>query len=40
MSEEAISTEMIKLHINTLNSDAMTPDKEALGYFTCKKIIT
>ena len=29
---------MIKLCINTLNSDAMTPEEEALGYFTQKKL--
>ena len=38
MTEEGISTEMIKLCINTLNSDTMTPDEEALGYFTWKKL--
>ena len=38
MSEEGISTKMIKLCINTLNSDAMTPEEEALGYFTQKKL--
>ena len=34
MLEEEISTEMIRLCINTLNSDAMTPEEEDLGYFT------
>ena len=38
MSEEAISTDMIKLCINTLNYDAVTPEEEALGYFTRKKL--
>ena len=38
MSEEGISTKMIKLYINTLNSDAMTPEEEALRYFTQKKL--
>ena len=38
MTEEGISTEMIKLCINTLNSDAMTPEEEALGYFMQKKL--
>ena len=36
--EEGISTKMIKLSINTLNSDAMTPEEEALRYFTLKKL--
>ena len=34
MSPEAISTEMIQLYINTLTSDAVTPEEQALGYFT------
>ena len=38
MSEEAILTDMIKLCFNTLNSDAMTPEEEALGYFTRNKL--
>ena len=38
MSEEGISTEMLKLCINTLNTDAMTPEEEALGYFTRTKL--
>ena len=38
MSEEAIPTEVIKLIINTLNSDAMTPEEQSLGYFTRKKL--
>ena len=29
---------MIQLCINTLSSDAMTPEEEALGYFTQKKL--
>ena len=36
--EEEISTEMIKMCINTLNSDAMTPEKESLGYLTYNKL--
>ena len=38
MSEEEIPTGMIKLCINTLNSDVVTPEEEALGYFTRKKL--
>ena len=34
MSPEAISTEMIQLCINTLTSDAVTPEEQTLGYFT------
>ena len=37
-SEDAIPTEMIKVCINTLNSDFMTPEEQALGYFTRKKL--
>ena len=40
MSSKAISTEMIQLCINTLSSDAITPEEEALGYFTRKKLKT
>ena len=38
MSELAISSEMIQLCINTLNSDLMTKEEQALGYFTRKKL--
>ena len=38
MSEEAIPSEMIQVCINTLNSDKMTKEEEALGYFTRKKL--
>ena len=38
MSEDAIPTEVIKLVITTLNSDAITPEEQALGYFTRKKL--
>ena len=34
MSTTAISSEMIQLCINTLNSDHMTKEEQALGYFT------
>ena len=37
-SEEAIFTEMIKLCINMLNYSTMRPEKEVIGYFTCKKL--
>jgi len=40
MSPEAISTEMIQLCINTLTSDSVTPEEQALGYFTRKKLKT
>ena len=38
ISELAISSEMIQLCINTLNSDHMTKEEQALGYFTRKKL--
>ena len=38
LSEESISSEMIKLCINTLNSDHITPEEQALGYYTRKKL--
>ena len=38
MSEDALPTEMIKVCINTLNLDFMTPEEQALGYFTQKKL--
>ena len=38
MSVLAISSEMIQLCINTLNSDHMTKEEQALGYFTWKKL--
>ena len=38
MSPEAIPTEMIQLCINTLQSHAVTPKEEVLGYFTRKKL--
>ena len=38
MSPEVISTKMIQLCINTLSSDAVTPEEEALGCFTQKKL--
>ena len=38
MSEDAIPLEMIKVCINTLNSDHMTPKEQSLGYFTQKKL--
>ena len=38
MSENAIPTEVIKLIINTLGSNAITPEEQRLGYFTRKKL--
>ena len=38
MSEKAITTKMIQLCINTLGSDAITPEEQALGYYTRKKL--
>ena len=38
ISTTAISSEMIQLCINTLNSDHMTKEEQALGYFTMKKL--
>lgn len=40
MSETAIPTEVIKLVINSLGSDAITPEEKALGYYTRKKLST
>ena len=40
VSGEAIPTEMIQTCINTLNSDHMTEEEAALGYFTRKKLKT
>ena len=38
MSEDAIPTEMIKLIINTLGLDAITPEEKQLEYFTRNKL--
>ena len=38
MSEEAIHSEMIKVCINTLNSEHMTKGEQVLGYFTRKRL--
>ena len=38
LSEEDISSEMIKLCINTLRSDHITPEEQALGFYTRKKL--
>ena len=38
LSEEFISSEMIKLCIHTLRSDHITPEEQALGFYTCKKL--
>lgn len=38
MNENTITTEMIKISINTLNSDHIIPEEQLLGYFTRKKL--
>ena len=38
MTEDAIPSEMIKVYINTLDSDHMTPEEQSLGYLTPKKL--
>ena len=38
MSEEAISSEMIKVCINNLNSEHMTNKEQALKYFNRKRL--
>jgi len=38
MSETAIPTEVIKIVINSLGSDAITPKEQVLGYYTRKKL--
>mgnify|MGYP003312282947 FL=1 len=38
LSEESIPTELIQMCINTLTSDATTPEEQALGYFTRRKL--
>ena len=38
ISESAILSEMIQLCINTFNSDHMTKEEQALGYFARKKL--
>ena len=38
MSEDGIPTEMIKVIINTLGSDAITPEEQQLGYFARNKL--
>ena len=38
MFQSAISSEMIQLYISTLNSDHMTKEEQALGYFIRKKL--
>ena len=37
-SKEEVPSKMLRMVINTLNSNMMTPVKEALGYFTCKRL--
>ena len=38
MSEDVIPTKVIKLIINTLGSDAITPEEQQLGYFIRNKL--
>ena len=38
MSKESISSEMIKVCINTLNSKHLTKEEQDLGYFTRKRL--
>jgi hypothetical protein len=38
MSEEAIPNKIIKIAINTLNSDSITAEEQALGHFTRRKL--
>ena len=38
LSDETIPDELIRVCINTLASERMTPEEEALGYFTRKKL--
>ena len=38
LSEEAIPSEMIKLCINTLTSEHVTPEEQSLCYFTRNKL--
>ena len=38
LSEECIPDELIRVCINTLTSSKMTPEEEALGYFTQRKL--
>ena len=38
LSEEAMPAEMIKLCINTLNSDHITSEEQLLGFYTIKKL--
>ena len=38
MSEESISNDMMKVIINTLGSDSITPEEQALGFYTRKKL--
>lgn len=40
MSEEAIPSEMIKICINILHSDHMSPEEQSVRYFTRKKLKT
>ena len=37
-SEDRVSNEMIRMSINTLSSDAITPEEAALGTFNRKRL--
>ena len=38
LSDEALPDELIRVCINTLSSGLMTPEEEAMGYFTRRKL--
>ena len=38
LSEDYIPSEMIQIAIHTFQSDAVTPEEQALGFFTRKKL--
>ena len=38
LSDDALSDELIRVYINTLSSSRMTPEEEALGYSTRRKL--
>ena len=37
-AEEMVPNKMIRMAINTISSDHMTPEEEALGFFTRKRL--
>ena len=40
LTEESVSTEMIQTVISSIASQSITPDEQALGKFTCRKLNT